>query len=324
MGQQDFHTHYTIFEEYLQAHQPYGSPDSLYKPIRYINDLGGKRIRPVLVLLAYRLFDQDTTPALPAAMAIEYFHQFSLMHDDIMDESPLRRGKEAVHEKYGRNAAILSGDAMLIRSFDLLLQAGERTENGAFIASLMCRTALDICEGQQMDMDFEERSSPTEIEYLEMIRKKTACLLGLSLQIGAVLAGSTKDEAQALYHFGECIGLGFQIQDDYLDTFGDSASTGKIQGGDILRGKKNFLFVRTCGVLSPVDQTDFIKLYAQAAVDQSIQPVLDFYVKHHIDQYALQMQSTYFEKAESLLADWSEEKRAVMVGLKEMLVHRIV
>ncbi|HJW28593.1 MAG TPA: polyprenyl synthetase family protein, partial [Saprospiraceae bacterium] len=215
MNRQDYSSLAQQFEAYLAAHPPYGAPDTLYEPIRYINELGGKRIRPVLLLMAYHLWHDEIEPALPAAMAVEYFHNFSLMHDDIMDEAPLRRGKVTVHHKFSRNAAILSGDAMLIRCFELLLQAGERREVGAALNLLMCKAALEICEGQQMDMDFELLTSPTEAEYLEMIRKKTSCLFGVSLQLGAVLAGASDAEANALYAFGENMGLGFQIQDDY-------------------------------------------------------------------------------------------------------------
>jgi geranylgeranyl diphosphate synthase type II len=240
------------FESYLSSHQPYGNPDTLYEPIRYINHLGGKRIRPVLVLMAYNLWHEDVTPAMPAAMAVEYFHNFSLMHDDIMDEAPLRRGNDTVHKRFGRNAAILSGDAMLIQCFDLLLKAGQPYNNGATLCSLMTKVAVEICEGQQMDMDFELMDSPLESDYLEMIRKKTACLIGVSLQIGATLAGANSTQSDTLYKFGELIGLGFQVQDDYLDVFGDANLTGKQQGGDILRGKKNFLYVHQYNAMSSV------------------------------------------------------------------------
>lgn len=281
------------FEAYLSAHQPYGAPDSLYQPVRYINELGGKRIRPVLLLMAYNLWHEEVTPALPAALAIEYFHNFSLMHDDIMDEAPLRRGKETVHMLYGRNSAILSGDAMLIRCFDLLLEAGKQTGVGAELCSVMARTSLEICEGQQLDMDFESLPSPSESEYLEMIRKKTACLLGTSLKLGAMLAGASHRDADTLYGFGEKMGMGFQIQDDYLDVFGDSKLTGKQQGGDILRGKKNFLYVHTYNMLPPPDRKSFVENYKAAASTNNVQPILDLYHAYHVDTYTQNVQSDY-------------------------------
>lgn len=322
MSQQDYAALSGIFETYLMSHQPYGSPDSLYSPIRYINEIGGKRIRPALLLMAYNLWHEDVTPALPAALAVEYFHHFSLMHDDIMDEAPLRRGKQTVHQKFGRNAAILSGDAMMIRCFDLLLQSGERLGVGAQLCELMCKVALEICEGQQMDMDFESLPSPTEAEYIEMIRKKTACLLGVSLQLGAVLAGASERDSLLLYQFGEMMGLGFQIQDDYLDTFGESKTTGKQQGGDILRGKKNFLYVRTYNVLPPPDQVDFVKMYEEASRNEHIDDVLNLFEKQNVKQYAQQVQMAYFEKGVSSLDEFDAEKRGALLSFGESLINR--
>jgi geranylgeranyl diphosphate synthase, type II len=296
MSQSDYPALLEKFESYLASHQPYGSPDSLYEPIRYINELGGKRIRPVLLLMAYNLWHEDVTPALPAALAVEYFHNFSLMHDDIMDEAPLRRGKTAVHKRFGMNTAILSGDAMLIRCFDLLLEAGKQKDLGAELCSLMCKVSLEICEGQQMDMDFESLITPTEPEYLEMIRKKTACLLGISLRMGAVLAGADLKDAISLYHFGEKLGLGFQIQDDFLDVFGDAYLTGKQKGGDILRGKKNFLYVHMYGTLSPVRQSEFAGEYQKAGREQDPSGILHLYQEKNIDQYTRDMQAGFFNK----------------------------
>jgi geranylgeranyl diphosphate synthase type II len=247
------------------------------------------------LLIAYNLWHEDVTPALPAALAIEYFHNFSLIHDDIMDEAPLRRGKPAVHQEFNRNTAILSGDAMLIRSFDLLLEAGKQKNIGAALCSLLCKISLEICEGQQLDMDFESLASPTEAEYLEMIRKKTACLLGLSLQTGALLADAHHTEAKSLYIFGEKMGMGFQVQDDFLDVFGDVRLTGKQKGGDILRGKKNFLYVHIYNTISPLEQKKFIQTYAQAVMDQDATPVLNLYEKMNVVSYARKIQSDFFE-----------------------------
>ncbi len=322
MNHQDYTKLAATFEDYLASHQPYGTPDSLYAPVRYINELGGKRIRPVLLLMAYNLWHEDITPALPAAMAVEYFHNFSLMHDDIMDEAPLRRGKEAVHHKFGRNAAILSGDAMLIRCYELLLQAGDRNEVGAQLCLLMCKASLEICEGQQLDMDFESIASPTDAEYLDMIRKKTSCLLGISLQLGAMLAGAEETEAQALYLFGEKMGLGFQIQDDYLDTFGDAQLTGKQRGGDILRGKKNFLYVHTYNTLSPPDQKDFAQKYELAVTRQKIDPILRFYEKHDMTDYVQHIQSGFFDEATSHLKALDPERSTSLIDFTKSIINR--
>ena len=322
MAQLDYQTLHDTFEAYLAAHQPYGQPDTLYDPIRYINDLGGKRIRPVLLLMAYNLWQDDVTPALPAAMAVEYFHNFSLMHDDIMDEAPLRRGKETVHTKYGRNAAILSGDAMLIRCFELLLQAGERNGVGANLCLLMSKASLEICEGQQMDMDFESLPSPTESEYLEMIRKKTSCLFGVSLQLGALLGGASEAEANALYRFGEKMGLGFQIQDDYLDVFGEAGSTGKQQGGDILRGKKNFLYVHLYNILPPPDQKEFATLYHDASQTQEIDSILHWYEKQKVAQYVSDIQSQYLKEAVAELQLLGNEQLSSLFAFTESLLNR--
>ncbi len=282
-------TLHAAFEAYLDRQRPAGSPDTLYAPIRYINALGGKRIRPVLVLMAYNLWHDDITPALPAAMAVEFFHNFTLMHDDIMDQAPLRRGQETVHVRYGTNAAILSGDAMLIRCYELLLDAGRPNNIGDVLCRRMSEVALAICEGQQLDMDFERQDFPAEPLYLEMIRKKTAVLLGLSLELGGRLAGGSETEVADLYAFGEMMGLGFQVQDDFLDVFGDTELTGKQKGGDILRGKKNFPYVHHCATLAPGDRQAFRARYADAAANQTIDDILEIYSRAGVDAYTRDM-----------------------------------
>ncbi len=302
MGPNDFKVLAEKFESYLIAHQPSGVPDSLYEPIRYINTLGGKRIRPALLLMAYNLWKDDIGEALPAALAVEYFHNFSLMHDDIMDEAPLRRGKQSVHTLFGRNSAILSGDAMMIKCFDLLLEAGKEKGIGSQLCTLMCSAALEICEGQQLDMDFEKLDAPSELEYLEMIRQKTACLLGVSMQMGALLAGAKQSDAQLLYGFGEKIGLGFQIQDDFLDVFGDEKLTGKQKGGDILRGKKNFLYVTACGKLPGPERDKFIEAYSMASLKKETSAIYHIYEQLKIREYTLLILSNYFTEATNELS----------------------
>ncbi|MEO6130752.1 MAG: polyprenyl synthetase family protein, partial [Saprospiraceae bacterium] len=277
-------------------HQPSGLPDSLYEPMRYINSIGGKRIRPVLVLMAFNQWYDDISPALPAALAIEYFHNFSLVHDDIMDEAVIRRGHESVHLRYGRNAAILSGDALLIQCFELLLEAGRKNNTGSAICSAMAHSAVTICEGQQMDMDFEKLDSPSEADYLEMIRKKTASLLGTCLRIGSLLAGASAEVSDMLYDFGENLGISFQIKDDILDALGDAEVTGKQKGGDILRGKKNFLYVHTFNQLNESEQKEFIEVYTLASQSGNILPVINKYQLLKVEEYAMHTQQYYLTK----------------------------
>ena len=289
------------FKAFLFARQPQGEPDSLYAPIRYINTLGGKHIRPTLLLMAYNLWQDDLDEAMPAALAVEYFHNFSLMHDDIMDAAPLRRGRPSVHKVYGHNSAILSGDAMMIQCFAFLLESGKERGCAARLCEVMSQAALEICEGQQLDMDFEKMDSPKESQYLEMIRQKTACLLGTSMRLGAILAGAEKSEAELLYTFGEKLGLGFQIQDDILDVFGDASLTGKQKGGDILQGKKNFLYVAAYTKLTGQARDGFTELYAMAGKNKDTAPVYQVYNELNLESYASEVQYTYVREAVACL-----------------------
>ncbi len=217
-------------------------PQGLYKPIEYVLSLGGKRIRPVLMLLAYSLYKDDIKKVMPQALALEIYHNYTLLHDDLMDNADLRRGKATVHKMWNENTAILSGDAMLVLAYRFLV------ENAPVylpeILDLFSQTALEICEGQQFDMDFEERNDVSEEEYIEMIRLKTAVLLAASLKMGAILGGAPDKDAQALYDFGIRIGIAFQLKDDFLDVYGDPEVFGKKIGGDILSNKKTYLLIK--------------------------------------------------------------------------------
>lgn len=217
-------------------------PASLYEPIRYIMSLGGKRLRPMLVLLAYGLYRRDFKKAIPYAVAVEAFHNFTLMHDDIMDNAPLRRNQATVHEKWNVNTAILSGDVMLVQVYDMLSKLHPEILSEAL--PKFNRTAREVCEGQQLDMDFETREKVSEKEYLEMIRLKTAVLLGFSLEFGALLAGAPESDQKLLYDFGVSIGVGFQLKDDLLDVYADKNKFGKQVGGDIISNKKTFLLIK--------------------------------------------------------------------------------
>ena len=217
----------------------YGEEPELYEPIRYIMSLGGKRMRPLLVLLAYGLFKENVERVLDQAIAVEVFHNFTLMHDDIMDEAPLRRGQATVHEKWNESVAILSGDVMLVKAYDLLLDAPSNLRQ---IIKDFNECAAGVCEGQQFDMNFEQLPTVAEATYINMIRLKTAVLLGYSLKLGAMLAEAPEEEAQKLYDFGVQVGIGFQLKDDLLDVYADQAKFGKQVGGDIIANKKTFLY----------------------------------------------------------------------------------
>ncbi|ACT94766.1 polyprenyl synthetase family protein [Dyadobacter fermentans] len=217
------------------------APVELYEPISYIMSLGGKRFRPLLTLLAASIFDTDIDKAIKPAMAVEVFHNFTLMHDDIMDRAPLRRGMPTVHEKWDANTAILSGDVMLIRAYDLLLDIPK--EQLRSVLARFNRTAAEVCEGQQLDMNFEKRWDVTEAEYIGMIRLKTSVLLGFALELGGIIAGADDETVQLLYSAGENMGIGFQLKDDLLDVYGDPAKFGKQVGGDIIANKKTFLLI---------------------------------------------------------------------------------
>lgn len=236
-------------ETYLQfleteiKKQKYGKePASLYEPIRYLMALGGKRLRPMLTLLAYSLYRDDAKKIVPLVVAIEAFHNFTLMHDDIMDKAPLRRGKPTVHKKWNVNTAILSGDVMLVKVYDMLLQLEDPLLKPVLRTFNQC--AAEVCEGQQWDMEFESATDVTEKEYVNMIRLKTAVLLGFSLEFGAILAGAPDNDRKALRDFGVNIGIGFQLKDDLLDAYADPKKFGKQVGGDILANKKTYLLIK--------------------------------------------------------------------------------
>lgn len=223
--------------------QKYGKqPYSLYEPIRYLMSLGGKRIRPMLTLLSYSLFKSDVKKIIPLAVAVEAFHNFTLMHDDIMDKAPLRRGKPTVHKKWNINTAILSGDVMLVKVYDMFLRLDPSKLKE--VLRLFNKCAAEVCEGQQWDMEFETTSKVTEAEYINMIRQKTAVLVGFSMELGAVLAGASETDQKALRTFGTNIGVGFQLKDDLLDAYGDPKKFGKQVGGDIISNKKTFLLIQ--------------------------------------------------------------------------------
>ncbi len=253
---------------YLKQKISIKEPQNLYEPISYIMNLGGKRLRPALTLLTTDLLKGDYKEALPAALAVEVFHNFSLVHDDIMDVAPLRRGRQTVHEKWDVNTGILSGDAMLIMAYDLL--GGYNQPEFKILIDLFNETALKVCEGQQYDIDFETRDDVTIDEYLKMISYKTAVLIAAALKMGAVVAGSGREEQNALFNYGMNLGIAFQLQDDFLDAFGDADRFGKQIGGDIIENKKTYLYLKAREMGSKSEIKDLADLYSLDPKDPSV------------------------------------------------------
>lgn len=272
-------------------------PAELYKPIEYILSMGGKRMRPALLLMACDLFGGDVEKALPPALAIEVFHNFTLMHDDIMDNAPLRRGKVTVHEKWNQNAAILSGDVMLIEGYKLMMQVEDRLLR--VILDIFNSTAVGVCEGQQLDMDFETRNDVKIDEYIYMIRLKTAVVLGGALKIGSILGGADMKDAELIADFGENLGLAFQLQDDILDVYGSPEKFGKQVGGDIISNKKTYLLIKALELANADQKSELTKWVDIEQFDpqQKVEAVTAIYSDVQVRQHAATTMHTYADKA---------------------------
>lgn len=291
-------------------------PVGLYEPIGYILALGGKRIRPALVLLANDMFGGNLKEAAPAALALEVFHNFTLLHDDIMDKAPIRRGKPTVHMKWNDNTAILSGDTMLIEAYKLLAQVPERHLKATL--DIFSKTACEICEGQQYDMEFEKRQTVSVPEYMEMIRLKTAVLLGMALQVGAGLADAPKADIEELYQFGINIGLAFQLKDDYLDVYGNEKTFGKAIGGDILCNKKTYMLISALNDAGPETRKELEYWLNNTTDDKAkISAVTGIYNMLQTGGKCEDAMDFYFQKAVanlnriSLIEDKKQELRAL-------------
>lgn len=256
-----------IISKHFTALTIKNEPKNLYDPIKYILSLGGKRIRPVLTLMTTEIFNSGYEKALAAATAVEVFHNFSLIHDDIMDDAPLRRGNETVHEKWDINTGILSGDAMLILAY----QYFEKYEPNIFreLANLFSKTALEVCEGQQWDVDFETRDNVTIPEYIKMIQYKTAVLVAAAMKMGAIVAETSEENANLIYDFGLNLGIAFQLQDDYLDAFGDPETFGKQVGGDIIENKKTYLYLKAIEFSKPEVREQLLHLFSIRPTDNA-------------------------------------------------------
>jgi len=265
---QNIETYQESFINYLEDFAIAKEPNNLYEPINYILKLGGKRLRPVLTLMTAEVFGSNIEKAMDAALSIEVFHNFSLVHDDIMDDAPLRRGEQTVHEKWNLNTGILSGDAMLILAYQLF----ENYEASTFqaLAKLFSKTALEVCEGQQYDIDFETRNDVTIPEYLKMIEYKTAVLVGAAMKMGAIVANASDEDQNGIYDFGRYLGIAFQLQDDYLDAFGDPETFGKQVGGDILENKKTYLYLKTLELGSEQDKLDLVNFTESNSLSDAV------------------------------------------------------
>lgn len=280
------------------SEQKYGSnPPNLYEPIQYIMGLGGKRMRPLLVLLSYQLKGESTENILDAALAVEVFHNFTLVHDDIMDEAPLRRGQPTVHTKWNSTVAILSGDTMMIKAYELL----QKGSGNQFleVCPRFNQTAAEVCEGQQIDMNFEEQESVSEEAYLEMIRLKTAVLLGFSMYLGGRLAGYDQAEAEQLFSIGEKMGIGFQLMDDILDVYADKAKFGKQVGGDIIANKKTYLLLSALEMANPEqkEKLDHWLSLNEFDAQEKVAAVTEIYDEIGIPNLAKMKMNYYFDQS---------------------------
>ncbi|MBK8566836.1 MAG: polyprenyl synthetase family protein [Saprospiraceae bacterium] len=322
---QTLHQFQDSFESYLLNNQFVGAPIELYEPANYILKIGGKRLRPALLLTGHYLFEDDFSPSLPAAFAVEVFHNFTLMHDDIMDAAPLRRGMPTVHQKFGLNPGILSGDVMVILAYEYLLKcpAPKTVE----VLQSFNRMAIQVCEGQQMDMNFETQASISIDDYLKMIEYKTAVLVATALEIGAKLGGADIAAAGLLYEFGRNLGIAFQLQDDILDAFGDPSKVGKKLGGDIAQNKKTFLYLKAIE-LAPEATANSLREYFSDGhsipESEKIESVLTIFRDLKVEQAAHKVKEDYWQKAlESLgKVDSAVEKKNILVGFASALMHR--
>ncbi|WP_316813818.1 polyprenyl synthetase family protein [Pedobacter heparinus] len=311
-----------VIENAIQDINYPAQPAKLYEPIRYIMSLGGKRIRPALTLMAADLFETDILEALPAALAIETFHNFTLIHDDIMDNAPLRRGKETVHEKWGVNNAILSGDVMMVEANKQLSMLNSAILKKAL--ETFNATAQGVCEGQQLDMEFEQQDLVSIPEYINMIRLKTAVLLGGAMKLGAQVAGAGATEAEQLYQFGVNLGIAFQLQDDILDVYGDPEKFGKQVGGDIIANKKTLLLLKLKELASPADLLKLDEQSMNKDYADKIKNITGLYNAYDIRELANVEMRNYADKAFDALSSLTvaESRKSELFELADLLMSR--
>lgn len=306
--------------DFAVRHFP-AKPASLYDPGEYFLGIGGKRIRPIMCLMGNELFDEICADAYQVATAVELFHNFTLIHDDIMDAAPLRRGMETVHKKYGESTALLTGDVMMIQAYEYLNKIS--TVNIHQILQLFNQTAKEVCEGQQLDMDFEKQEQVSLDEYIEMISLKTSVLLAASLEMGAILGGASKRNREHLYAFGKNLGIAFQIQDDYLDAFGDPEKFGKDVGGDIRQNKKTFLLLYALESASAEQKTQLQQLMHDNPPDK-VAAVLDIFKACNVDAWANALKEKYLQTALQHLEDIAvvSTRKKPLIELADFLIQR--
>jgi geranylgeranyl diphosphate synthase type II len=299
-------------------------PANLYDPLRYFMTLGGKRIRPVLTLLGTELFNKSFETSIPSALAVELFHNFTLIHDDIMDKAPLRRGMETVHTKWDENIAILSGDVLFVKAYQLLEQQEEHHLGP--LMKLFNRTAIEVCEGQQMDMDFENRTDVSIDEYLKMIRLKTSVLLGCALEMGAIVAGTDADNRSKIYAFGEHLGMAFQIQDDILDLYADPEKFGKQVGGDVLADKKTLLSLNAHKLANAVQKEQLTVLQKEGDQQRKIAIAQELFITIGAKDACIEVMNLHHNKAlEALMSiNGNEDIKRQLHAVAEYLLVRTV
>ncbi|WP_462374898.1 polyprenyl synthetase family protein [Segatella buccae] len=312
-----------LINRYLDS-LPYDrKPASLYAPIKYVLSMGGKRIRPTLMLLAYNLFKDDPEKILSSACALETYHNYTLLHDDLMDNADVRRGQPTVHKKWNANLAVLSGDSMLVLAYQRMIECDSHL---AEVLRLFTETALEIGEGQQMDMEFETRNDVCEEEYIEMIRLKTSVLLACAMKIGALLADAPADDADNLYRFGEKIGLAFQLQDDYLDVYGDPAVFGKAIGGDIVSNKKTYMLINAFNRADNAQRAELERWIRATDFDrqEKVKAVTGLYDEMGIDRLAQQKIAGYFNESKTYLdrVGVSDERKYELMRYAQRMMKR--
>ena len=314
----------TLVNNYLDNIPYTRKPETLYEPIRYVLSLGGKRIRPVLMLMSYNLYKDDVDTILPTACGLETYHNYTLLHDDLMDNADMRRGHATVHKKWDANTAILSGDSMLVLSYQRIAQCAPQYLPQ--ILDLFTTTALEIGEGQQYDMEFETRDDVCEAEYIEMIRLKTSVLLACAMKMGAIQAGASPADQDALYRYGESLGLAFQLQDDYLDVYGDPSVFGKNIGGDITSNKKTFMLINALLRAEGQDKAELEAWIARKDFDrqEKVDAVTHLYTKLGIDRLARERIEYYTREALSCLdaVDTPDERKAELREYTMMMMRR--
>jgi len=298
------------------------NPSSLYEPIDYILGLGGKRMRPILVLMAHQLFDKNIEKAISPALAIEVFHNFSLLHDDIMDNAPLRRGQKTVHEKWNSNVAILSGDTMLVQAYQLMAEVDNTIVKQ--VLAVFSKAAIEVCEGQQRDMDFETQSDVNLADYLKMIEYKTAVLLGAALQIGGITAGASKEEQNHLYAFGRDLGIAFQLKDDLLDAFGDAETFGKQVGGDIMANKKTYLYLKALALADGTQRQNLEQYFSTNDTSElKVDGVRAIFSNLEIPDLTTNLIREYHARAMENLAAIDSENKEPLLAFSALLMDRV-